>query len=134
MMAMDQASHMLTISKKINACQTNLPLWNRFPGALNLHGNGSHAQHLVLSVILTVCLCPRPEKTLSASCGSNPCASILTAYDPGFSWGKLKRPASSVLALRFDPVSWLVTVTMAPGTTAPVASVAWPTIALVVSP
>ena len=25
---------------------------------------------------LTVCLCPRPEKTLSASCGSNPCASI----------------------------------------------------------
>jgi hypothetical protein len=46
----------------------------------------------------------------------------------------LNRPEESVVALRFSPVSWLVIVTEAPGTAAPLASLTWPTIALVVSP
>jgi hypothetical protein len=39
-----------------------------------------------------------------------------------------------VLALRFNPVSLFVTVTVAPGTAPPLASLTWPMIALVVSP
>ena len=60
---------------------------------------------------LTVCFCPKPEKTDWLVCGSNPSASTLTAYGPGFNCGKLKRPAPSVLALRLEPVSMLTTVT-----------------------
>jgi len=52
----------------------------------------------------------------------------------GFSCGKWKRPESSLLALRLSPVSLFVTVTVAPGTAAPLASLTWPMIALVVSP
>ena len=48
--------------------------------------------------------------------------------------GKLNRPASSVCALRFRPVSRFVIVTVASGTTALVASLTSPTMALVVSP
>ena len=43
------------------------------------------------------------RETDSLVCGSKPSASALTEYDPGFNCGKLKRPASSVFALRFDP-------------------------------
>jgi hypothetical protein len=39
-----------------------------------------------------------------------------------------------VLALRFSAVSSFVTVTVAPGTAPPLASLTWPMIALVVSP
>jgi hypothetical protein len=55
-------------------------------------------------------------------------------YGPGFNWTKLKRPASSVIVRRFDPVSVLMIVTVAPGRAAPLGSATVPTIALVVSP
>ena len=75
---------------------------------------------------LTVCLCPRPAETDWLVCGSKPSASTLTEYEPGFSCGKLKRPASSVLALRFDPVSVLTIVTVAPAMAAPLGSITVP--------
>ena len=83
---------------------------------------------------LTVCFCPRPEETDALICGSKPSASALTEYEPGFNCGKLKRPASSVFALRFDPVSVLMIVTVAPAMAAPLGSTTVPTMALVVSP
>ena len=83
---------------------------------------------------LTVCFCPRPETTDALICGSKPSASTLTEYGPGFNCGKSKRPASSVLALRFDPVSVLMIVTVAPAIAAPLGSTTVPTMALVVSP
>jgi len=75
-----------------------------------------------------------PEKTEGFACGSNLSRSTFTVYKPGLSCGKLKRPASSVLAVRFDPVSLLVMVTVAPGRAAPLGSVTMPRTALVVSP
>jgi hypothetical protein len=85
-------------------------------------------------VKLTVCFCPRPEKTDGLICGSKPSTSTLTEYEPGCNCGKLKRPASSVSALRFDPVSVLNMVTVAPAMAAPLGSTTAPTMALVVSP
>ena len=68
---------------------------------------------------------PRPVGTVERKAGQKV---------PGFSCGKLNRPASSVLAMRLNPVSELAIVTMAPRTTAMDVSRTWPTIALVVSP
>ena len=88
----------------------------------------------ILRVKSTVCFWPSAEDTASFCSDSKPAASTLTEYVPGFSCAKLNRPEISVLALRFSPVSLFVIVTVARGTPAPVASLTWPMIALVVSP
>jgi hypothetical protein len=57
------------------------------------------------------------------------------AHHTGESVGALlNRPPSSVVALRFAPLSELVIVTLAPGTAPPLGSPTDPMIALVVSP
>ena len=62
------------------------------------------------------------------------CCFHVDRVSPGFNCGKSNLPSSSVLAVRRASLSRFVIVTIAPGMPALVASVTWPTIALVVSP
>src|SRR5216684_454126 len=72
----------------------------------------------------------------SATCASTPlcstflkpCFVTVMLYAPGESSGKLKLPSELVVAVRTDPVCVDVMVTLAPATTAPLASVTTPVI------
>src|SRR5439155_11558018 len=58
----------------------------------------------------------------------NPCSSALTSYRPADRLGNVKNPVASLTAVRGIWVAVAVTVTVAPGTTAPCASLMVPEI------
>ena len=74
------------------------------------------------SLRLTVAVCVTLTSTSSTTTRLNPCAAISTLYRPGWSSGTAKEPSSPVVTWRCAEVARLVTVTDAPGTTAPAAS------------